>query len=134
MDYAKSIKLNLSYDDAVPKVKEAFKAKGFGTLTEIDVRATLEEKLGEQMEPYLIIGACNPSLAHKALGAERQVGLLLPCNVVVRQDGAGVVVDALDASVIASVPANPALEPIAAEAARLIGEALAQLAAEDGAA
>ena len=134
MDYAKSIKLNLSYDEAVPKVKEAFKAKGFGTLTEIDVRATLEEKLGEQMEPYLIIGACNPSLAHKALGAERQVGLLLPCNVVVRQDGAGVVVDALDASVIASVPANPALEPIAAEAARLIGEALAQLVAEDGAA
>lgn len=129
MDYAKTIKLDLSYDEAVPKVKEAFKAKGFGTLTEIDVRATLKDKLGEDMEPYLIIGACNPTLAHRALEAERQIGLLLPCNVVVRQDGTGVIVDALDASMIASIPANPALEPIAAEAARLIGEALDELAA-----
>lgn len=132
MDYAKSIRLELSYERAVPKVKEAFKAKGFGTLTEIDVRATLKDKLGEEMEPYLIIGACNPALAHRALAAERQIGLLLPCNVVVRQDGTGVVVDALDASMIASIPANPALEPIAAEAARLIGEALAELAATAG--
>lgn len=129
MDYAKTIKLELSYDVAVPKVKEAFKAKGFGTLTEIDVRATLEEKLGVEMEPYLIIGACNPTLAHRALATERQIGLLLPCNVVVRQDGSGVIVDALDASMIAAIPANPALEPIAAEAARLIGEALDELAA-----
>lgn len=127
MGYAKTIKLGLSYDEAVPKVKETFKAKGFGTLTEIDVRATLKEKLGQDMEPYLIIGTCNPTLAHRALDAERQIGLLLPCNVVVRQDGAGVTVDALDASMIASVPDNPALEPIAAEAARLIGEALDEL-------
>lgn len=132
MGYAKTIKLSLSYDEAVPKVKEAFKAKGFGTLTEIDVRATLKEKLNHDMEPYLIIGACNPDLAHQAIEAERQIGLLLPCNVVVRQDDDGVVVDALDASIIASVAANPALEPIAAEAARLIGEALDLLASSDG--
>ncbi len=129
MGYAKTIKLRLSYDEAVPRVKEAFKGKGFGTLTEIDVRATLREKLGQDIEPYLIIGTCNPTLAHRALDVERQIGLLLPCNVVVRQDGDGVIVDALDASMIASIPANAALEPIAAEAARLIGEALDELLA-----
>ncbi|GAC1343127.1 MAG: DUF302 domain-containing protein [Candidatus Dormibacteria bacterium] len=128
MEYAKTITLRMSYEEAVPKVKEAFKAKGFGTLTEIDVRATLQEKLGEEMEPYLIIGACNPGLAHRALDVERQIGLLLPCNVVVRQGTDGVIVDALDASVIASVPGNPALAPIAEEAGRLIGEALEALA------
>jgi uncharacterized protein (DUF302 family) len=128
MGYVKTLRLDMSYDAAVPKVKEAFKAHGFGTLTEIDVRATLKEKLGRDMEPYLIIGTCNPTLAERALDAERQIGLLLPCNVVVRGDGAGVIVDALDASMIASVPANPALEPIAEEAARLIDEALKQLA------
>ncbi|MDA8392875.1 MAG: DUF302 domain-containing protein [Actinomycetota bacterium] len=127
MEYAKTIKLDMSYDEAVPKVKEAFKAKGFGTLTEIDIRATMAQKIGAEMEPYLIIGACNPDLAHRALDAEREVGLLLPCNVVVRADGDGVVVQALDASIIASVPGNPALEPIAAEAGRLMGEALEQL-------
>lgn len=128
MDYAKTITLNMSYEEAVPKVKEAFKAKGFGTLTEIDVRATLLEKLGAEMEPYLIIGACNPSLAHRALDVERQIGLLLPCNVVVREGAEGVIVEALDAAIIASVPGNPALEPIAEEAGQLIGEALEALA------
>lgn len=129
MSYANTITLGLDYDEAVPKVKEAFKVKGFGTLTEIDVRATLREKLGHDMEPYLIIGACNPHLAHRALDAERQVGLLLPCNVVVRSGDAGVIVDALDPSIMVSVPDNPALAPIAEEAARLMGEALSELAA-----
>lgn len=129
MDYARTIRLDLSYDEAVPKVKEAFKNQGFGTLTEIDVAATLREKLGTEMEPYLIIGACNPKLAQQALTAERKVGLLLPCNVVVRQgDGGGVIVDALDPALMASVPGNPQLGPVAEEAARLVGEALAELA------
>lgn len=127
MDYARTITLKTTYEDAVPKVKEAFKAKGFGALTEVDVRATLWDKLGEEMEPYLIIGACNPDLAHRALGVEREVGLLLPCNVVVRQVADAVMVQALDASVIASVPGNPNLEPIAAEAGRLMAEALEAL-------
>lgn len=129
MAYAKTIRLDLPYEEAVPKVKEAFKDKGFGTLTEIDVRATLQEKLGAEMEPYLIIGACNPHLAQRALDAERQIGLLLPCNVVVRQADGGVIVDALDPSIMASVPGNPNLAPIAEEADRLVGEALDQLAA-----
>ena len=92
MGYTRTITLPLTFEEAVPLVKEAFKEKGFGTLTEIDVRATLREKLGEEMEPYLIIGACNPRPAHQALGADRKIGALLPCNVVVRQGDEGVVV------------------------------------------
>lgn len=124
MGYTKTITLPLTFDEAVPAVKEAFAAQGFGTLTEIDVRATLREKLGEDMEPYLIIGACNPRLAHRALGAEREVGALLPCNVVVREENGKVAVDALDPALIATISDNPALRPVAEEAARLIGAAL----------
>ncbi len=129
MTYAKTITLDIAYDEAVPKVKEAFKAQGFGTLTEIDVRATLKEKLGEEMEPYVILGACNPELAHRALDIEREIGLLLPCNVVVRADGEGCVVQVLDPKVIADVPGNAALQPIAEEAGRHIDAALADLTA-----
>ncbi len=129
MGYSNTITLDLGYEEAVTKVKETFKSKGFGTLTEIDVRATLQEKIGEEMEPYLIIGACNPQLAHRALDAERQIGTLLPCNVVVRQGDRGVIVDALDPSIMSTLAGNPGLAPIAAEAARLVGEALSELSA-----
>lgn len=132
MDYSKTVRLNLPYDEAVPQVKAAFQRQGFGTLTEIDVTATLAEKLGVQMERYFIIGACNPNLAQQALAAEPEIGLLLPCNVVVREDGRGVVVHALDASVIASVPENAELAPIAEEAGRLIAAALDELQAAAG--
>ncbi len=128
MAYAKTVRLDLPYEEAVPRVKEVFKQHGFGTLTEIDVRATLQEKLGTEMEPYLIIGACNPNLARRALDTEREIGLLLPCNVVVRAADGGVIVDALDPSIMASVPGNPDLAPIAEEASRLVGEALDELA------
>ena len=130
MDYAKTITLNLPYDQAVPRVKEAFKAQGFGTLTEIDVQATLSDKLDVDIEPYVILGACNPQLAHRALEVTRDIGLLLPCNVVVREHSAGsVVVQALDAGVIAAVPDVAELEPIAAEAGRRIQAALDDLEA-----
>lgn len=127
MDYARTIDLDLAYDDAVPKVKEAFKAQGFGTLTEIDVQATLHDKIGADIERYVILGVCNPTLAHRALTVSRDIGLLLPCTVVVREHGAGVLVQALDASVIASVPGVPELEPIAAEAGQRIRAALEAL-------
>ena len=127
MRYTKTIELPLEFDVAVNEVKDALKDRGFGTLTEIDVRATLLEKLGEEMEPYLIIGACNPRLAHRALSAEPEIGALLPCNVVVRQSEGGVTVDALDPAIMAKVTGNPELGPIAEEAALLIGEALAGL-------
>lgn len=130
MKYAKTVILDLPYEQAVERVKDVFKQKGFGTLTEIDVQATLEEKLGVDVGRYLIIGACNPALARRALEAEIYVGLLLPCNVVVREaaEGAGVVVDALDPSLIASVSENPELRPVADEATALVDEALAVLA------
>ncbi len=130
MNYTTSIKLPLSFEEAVPLVKEAFKAQGFGALTEIDVQATLAEKIDAEMEAYLIIGACNPRLAHRALDAEREIGALLPCNVVVRASGAGVIVDALDPSIMSTLTGNAALGPIAEEASRLIGAALNQLANE----
>jgi len=130
MDYAKTITMNRTYAEAVPRVKEAFKTQGFGTLSEIDVQATLKEKLDADIEPYLILGVCNPQLAHQALEVTRNIGLLLPCNVVVREDAGGVVVQALDAAVIASVPDLPELEPIAAEAARRIQAALDELSGE----
>ena len=110
-------------------MKDAFKAQGFGTLTEIDVRATLAEKIGVDVAPYVILGACNPDLAHRALGVEPAIGLLLQRNVVVRTDGEDrTIVQALDAKVIAAVPGNPALVPIAEEAAGRIAAALADLA------
>lgn len=131
MDYARTISLDLPYDDAVPKVKEAFAEQGFGILTEIDIQGTMRAKLGEEMERYIILGACNPQLAHRALGVTRDIGLLLPCNVVIREHGDGVIVQALDATIIASVPELPDLEPVAAEAGQRIQAALDTLTAAE---
>ncbi len=128
MDYARSIELDLPYDEVVPKVREALAEQGFGILTEIDVTATLRAKLGEEMERYVILGACNPALAHRALDVEREIGLLLPCNVVVREGRPGrTLVQALDPRLIAQIPDRADLEPVAAEAGRLIDAALETL-------
>jgi uncharacterized protein (DUF302 family) len=129
MDYSRTITLDLPYADAVPRVKEALAQQGFGVLTEIDVRATMQEKLGEDMEDYVILGACNPQLAHRALGVDREIGVLLPCNVAVRAAPDGrTVVQALDPAIMVTVPELPALEPVAEEAAARIRAALAVLA------
>jgi uncharacterized protein (DUF302 family) len=104
------------YEEAIPRVKEALTAEGFGVLTEIDVRRTLREKLGAEMEPYLILGACHPQLAQRALEQEPDIGLLLPCNVVVRAQGEGSRVDVADPQEMLGLVSNAHLQPIAQEA------------------
>ena len=114
MEYGTTITTTLGFDDAVERTRQALAEQGFGVLTEIDVQATLKTKLDQDMEPYLILGACNPKLAHQALEVDRGIGLLLPCNVVVRRDGDRTLVQALDPQVMVSLPGLPALQAVAA--------------------
>ena len=127
MVFEESVVLALPFDEALAEVKEAFAAEGFGTLTEIDVQATMKAKLGKDMAPYVIVGACNPHLAARALDAVPQIGVLLPCNVVVRADGDDVVVEAMDPGVMASL-AGEGVREVATEARERIGRALVSLA------
>lgn len=128
MTYAMTVRVAGSFSDTVERVRGALKEQGFGVLTEIDVQATLREKLGEQMEDYLILGACNPPLAHRALAVDREVGLLLPCNVVVRGDSPGTtLVQALDPQTMVQVTGRPELKEVADEAAARLRAALATL-------
>ena len=127
MEYGISVRMTAPFPEAVRRVREALAAQGFGELTEIDVRATLHEKLGEDMEDYLILGACNPPLAHRALAADRKVGLLLPCNVVIRSGHGETIIEALDPQIMAEVAGQAALRPVATEAAARIRAALAAI-------
>ncbi len=119
--------LRKPYDEVVPRVKEALKAEGFGVLTEIDVRQILREKLGAEMEPYLILGACNPVLAHRALEVEPEIGLLLPCNVVVRAVEGGCRVEIADPKAMLGIVGNEQLDAIAEEAKQRLQRAIATL-------
>ena len=106
----------MSFDEAMTKVTAELQKEGFGVLTEIDVAGTLKKKLDHNMPPYRILGACNPSFARRALAAEPSIGLLLPCNVVVRQDGAGTVqVEFLDPGMMGQMTGNPDVGPIGNE-------------------
>ncbi|KUL23557.1 DUF302 domain-containing protein [Actinoplanes awajinensis] len=128
MTYAMTVRVATPFTETVGRVRAALQEQGFGVLTEIDVRATLREKLGEQMEDYLILGACNPSLAHRALGVDREIGLLLPCNVVVRGDRPGsTVVQALDPQTMVQLTGRPELKEVADEATARLRAALATL-------
>jgi len=108
----------------VAQVRDALKAQGFGVLTEIDVQATLRDKLGEEMEQYLILGACDPPLAHRALSADRRIGLLLPCNVMVRAETGQTVIEALNPQAMVAVAGEASLQPVADEAAARLRAAL----------
>lgn len=116
MELGISTRLNAEFDDAIAKTRAALAEQGFGVLTEIDMQATLKTKIGADMERYVILGACNPQLAHRAVGVDRQIGLLLPCNVVVRADGDDVVVEAMNPALMVEVTGEPELEAVAAEA------------------
>lgn len=119
MQYQRSIDVNLPYAEAVARTRDALAEQGFGVLTEIDVQATLKQKLGLSMEPYVILGACKPDLAHQALDVDRGIGVLLPCNVVVNaRDENRSTVRILDPQLMASVTELPELPSLADEASR----------------
>ena len=127
MSYGTSITVRAPFADTVARVRAALAGQGFGVLTEIDVTATLRAKLGEQMEDYMILGACNPPFAHQALGIDRSIGMLLPCNVVVRAAAKGTIVEALDPQVMVTLTGRPELKPVADEVSRRLAAALAEL-------
>jgi uncharacterized protein (DUF302 family) len=129
MIFEETVVLDVPFDEALARTKAAFAEEGFGTLTEIDVQATLADKIGKQMDAYVIVGACNPDLAGQALDAEPQIGVLLPCNVVVRQSGGNVVIEAMDPGLMATIVGTDAIRPIADEARRLVSNALERLSA-----
>ncbi|MDA0251633.1 MAG: DUF302 domain-containing protein [Actinomycetota bacterium] len=131
MTIAISTSLQSSFPEAVARTREALAGQGFGVLTEIDMKATLKAKLDQDMENYLILGACNPPLAHRAVNVDRQIGLLLPCNVVVRSDPSDenrVLVEAMDPQLLVQVTGEPALQEIADEVTGKLRAALASLA------
>jgi uncharacterized protein (DUF302 family) len=119
--------LNVGYDEAIARVPEALKTEGFGVLTEIDVRDTLKKKLNAEFRRYKILGACNPPLAHRALSAELDVGVMLPCNVIVYEgDDGRAVVTAIDPMQTVAAQ-SPALEPIADEVRGKLARVLERL-------
>ncbi len=130
MGFALSTTMRTSFDDAVRRTRDALAAQGFGVLTEIDMKATLKAKLGEDMEDYVILGACNPPLAHRAVNIDRQIGLLLPCNVVVRtdpDDQTTVHVEAMDPQVLVDVTGEDALRPVADDVTTKLQAAINEL-------
>ena len=112
--YGFNIQVKGGFADAVQRVTEALKTEGFGVLTDIDVQATMKAKLGIDGKPYRILGACNPPLAHKAISADPDIGLLLPCNVVVREDAQGkIIVGFMDPIAVMKLTDNPGITDIA---------------------
>jgi uncharacterized protein (DUF302 family) len=128
MAYERTITVDLPYAEAVARTREALAEQGFGVLTEIDVQATLREKRGVAMEPYVILGACNPELALQALDIDRSIGVLLPCNVVVSGRDEGSKIQILDPMLMATVTGHDELQPLAQEATRRLQAVLEKLA------
>ena len=120
--------LDLPYEEAITRTTAALKAEGFGVLTQIDIQATLKEKLNADFRRYMILGACNPALAHRALSANLDVGLLLPCNVTVYEEGAGSVVTAVDPlELLRGLTADPVTHAVAVEAGTKLRRAIEQI-------
>ncbi len=122
------VMLNISFEQAIQKTTEALKAEGFGVLTQIDVKSTLKEKINVDFRRYVILGACNPSLAHRALSANADVGLLLPCNVTVQEAGKGIIVTAVDpVQMLGAFADEPILSEVSAEARQKLERVISSL-------
>jgi len=120
--------VSLAFEPALARVTEELQKQGFGVLTEIDVKATMKKKLDAEMRPYRILGACNPTLAHRALTADPQIGLLLPCNVVVREDDSGKVrVEFMDPSAVLVLVDKPEVTRLASEVKQRLEQVMAAL-------
>lgn len=119
--------VNLKFEQAVTRVTEELAKEGFGVLTEIDVAATLKKKLGLDMPPYRILGACNPQFAHQAIEFEPQIGALLPCNVVVREEGGKTLVEIMDPRAVLQLVGRPEIAIIAGEVRARLERVLASL-------
>ncbi|MCE5290357.1 MAG: DUF302 domain-containing protein [Nocardiaceae bacterium] len=131
MELALTTTVTAPFEDTVARTRAALAEQGFGVLTEIDMKTTIKAKLGHDIEDYLILGACNPPLAYQALSANRQVGVLLPCNVVVRAlDSGRVLVEAMNPLLLAEVTSAPGLKPVAEQAAARLAKALETLSGE----
>ena len=126
--YERCITVDLPYADAVARTREALAEQGFGVLSEIDVQATLREKRGREIEPYVILGACNPDLAARALDIDRSIGVLLPCNVVISGRDGGSTIRMLEPLLMAAVMGREELQPVAEEAGRRLQIVLDRLA------
>lgn len=129
VDYSLAIETDRDFEDVVAATRAALADEGFGVLTEIDVKATMKAKLGVDRDEYLILGACNPPLAHEALQAEPELGVLLPCNVVVYRTGGRTRVSAVAAEQMLGMVGNEALMPVATEVGRRLGRVLEAVAA-----
>jgi uncharacterized protein (DUF302 family) len=127
MSYERTVTVDLPYGQAVERVREALAEQGFGVLTAIDVQATLRDKRGIEMEPYVILGACNPDLAHRALEVDRGIGTLLPCNVVVTAQGERSQVRIFEPQLMVQVTGREEIAPIAAEADQRLTAVLSAL-------
>lgn len=127
VEYGYIARVDCSLDEARARVTEALAAEGFGVLSEIDVRSTLKKKLDLEFRPYLILGACNPDLAHRALTAEPQIGLLLPCNVVIQEADRGVVVSVANPRAMFGLVPNPKLQPVVSDVDKRLRRVLQQL-------
>ena len=111
-----------SFEDVTARTREALASQGFGVLTEIDVKATMKKKLGVDMEDYLILGACNPDLAHKAIGMEPRIGAMLPCNVILRAVTGGVEVSAIDPAASMAAVDNDDLKSVAGQVGTMLSD------------
>lgn len=130
MGYGLQIDLEEPFDEVLPKVRESLAQSGFGILTEIDIKKTLKNKIDVDVEEQVILGACNPRFAYQGLQVEPSLGVLLPCNVVVRRTGEVTVVEAVDPEAMFTVTKNPEMEPLADQVRTALKEALDRLSGD----